>query len=126
MENFTFSKPKSLWKSPVVIALVIILAVCLYLVYKNLANRKTQNSGQTLSQNSKPSEIQSGMTFNTINSAFKMPPDILKRVLNITDSRYPQLTIDELAKIQNLDPQQVLAKTRDAVNGFLKPAIKAP
>src|SRR5579872_7402624 len=39
------------------------------------------------------SSTQAWMTFDYVNRVFTLPPDYLRSTLNISDSRYPRLTI---------------------------------
>lgn len=72
-----------------------------------------------------PQEIKSWMTFRYVNLVFHLPEDYLKSSLNISDSHYPNLTIDSVAKQQNITSVLELSKTIAAVQKFLIP-VSAP
>src|SRR5208283_6194519 len=42
--------------------------------------------------------IRPWMTFDYINTAFRLPPDYLKTQLSVVDTRYPQLTISSYVR----------------------------
>ena len=66
--------------------------------------------------------IRGWMTFDYINVVFKLSSDYLKNGLNITDPKYPNLRIDQYAKKQKINVQQVLLTIQQLING--KPSGK--
>lgn len=63
--------------------------------------------------------IASWMTFDYLNIVFKLPPDYLKNELNITDARYPRLTIKRLAVDRKANAALILTGVKAAVQTFL-------
>lgn len=66
-----------------------------------------------------PSTIDSWMTFDYLNKIFNLPPDYLKTSLNITDSRYPFLTISRLAREQKQNTTGTLSIVEQAISNHL-------
>ena len=66
-----------------------------------------------------PGAIASWMTFDYLNMVFKMPPTYLKSALNITDARYPRLTIKHLSDDNKADPALILTEVKAAVQAFI-------
>ena len=65
-----------------------------------------------------PEQIRGWMTFRYIDLAFNLPSGYLRGALNITDKRYPNLSIDALARAQKTDARLLLQKVIAAVNNF--------
>ena len=63
--------------------------------------------------------IQVWMTFEYINVTFNIPKSFLESNLNITDTRYPQVSLSRYARGQKSDPNVVLTQVQNAVRGFL-------
>jgi len=64
------------------------------------------------------SSTEAWMTFDYINRAFAMPPQYLKTTLEITDSRYPRLTIAKYAQSVGLSQAVATQKVQDAIRAF--------
>lgn len=69
------------------------------------------------------SKIQNWMTFDYINRSFSLPQDYLKNEFNITDIKYPRITLtkEALNKKENIDIfsaeiKNVVQKYIDSVN----------
>ena len=67
---------------------------------------------QALARN--PDTIEGWMTFDYIDHIFSFPPGYLKAALNISDSRYPRLTIDAYAKSAKIPEKSFLESVRAA------------
>jgi len=124
------------WSMPQIAAMIVlgaVLALMVLLVAGDLINFRTTgrlsprhhardllNLISPSSQNALPAPnlayIQTWMTFDYLNKAFKLPPDYLKLKLNITDSRYPNLSIRHLTDDMKTDPNAVLAEIRAAIS----------
>lgn len=112
----------------VIVILVIFLAVLAWFVVDlrnlNRAGRLRPTRGfhrnylsrQILS----PTQIQDWMTFSYINFTFNLPPNYLSGKLAITDSRYPNLGINQYTKTQKLNAADFLVKVQDAVSQYTK------
>jgi hypothetical protein len=70
-----------------------------------------------------PDQIRGWMTFRYLNLVFNTPPGYLQQALSIKDSHYPNITLDALAKEQNLSSVQILAKVSTAVTSFISKPI---
>lgn len=71
-------------------------------------------------------QIQSWMTLRYINIVFRLPEAYLKIQLNISSTRYPNLSVDALAKAQKKSSTQELALVRQAVANFISQSPGAP
>ena len=65
--------------------------------------------------------IQSWMTFNYINKVFKLPTNYLKNTLNISDSRYPNIPLEDYAEKAKIKTADFTTKVQDAVHSYLTP-----
>lgn len=63
-------------------------------------------------------EIKSWMTFDFINKTFGLPNDYLKKELNISDKKYPNMTIDNLAKNNKEASDPLLKKIKKLIQDF--------
>lgn len=63
--------------------------------------------------------IRGWMTFRYINLTYKLPGNYLQESLGITDKRYPNLTIDSLAKKTKISSAEFLPKVILAVQDYL-------
>jgi hypothetical protein len=63
--------------------------------------------------------IQSWMTFNYINKVFKLPTNYLKNTLNISDSRYPNIPLEDYAEKAKIKTADFTTKVQDAVHSYL-------
>ena len=64
------------------------------------------------------SSTQSWMTFDYINRVFNLPAAYMKTTLDITDSRYPRLTISGFAKDSGLSDSAALSKVQDVIRAY--------
>lgn len=69
----------------------------------------------------KTAEIESWMTFDFLNKAFGLPPEYLKNQLDISDKKYPDLTIDNLVKNTSENSGVVLLKVKKLIEDFQNP-----
>jgi hypothetical protein len=58
------------------------------------------------------------MTFDYINRAFALPEQYLQASLNISDSRYPRLTIAEYAQDAKASPVATLMSVQEAISSY--------
>lgn len=63
--------------------------------------------------------IESWMTFDYISTVFKVPASYLRTTLEITDARFPRITIHKYAKINGLDEQMLTSSVIERVSAFL-------
>jgi len=75
--------------------------------YENI-NHNKENPRHGYLEHTQSGMIRSWMTFKYINKVYNLPDDYLKKELNITDARYPNMTID------NKNMQSV----KDAINKY--------
>ena len=64
--------------------------------------------------------IQTWMTFDYLNRAFRLPPDYLRSSLNISDPNYPHILIGRYAKHEGIDSAVYLEKVKSVINDFFK------
>lgn len=129
---------KSISKPMVIILCMIILSCAVFSLrqysryirfdlivqYKNqISGVISQNHGTLTEKNT--NLIDSWMTFDYINTIFKLPKDYLKNSLNISDPHYPRILISRYAKTNKLDIKTFISKIKDSVNSyFLNQGIK--
>ena len=65
--------------------------------------------------------IRAWMTFDYINKLFALPTDYLKMQLQVTDTRYPRLTIGEWAENTHGDQAILLGEVENAVRVYMAP-----
>lgn len=63
--------------------------------------------------------IRSWMTFDYINKAFKLPVDYLKNTLNISDSRYPNIALEDYAEKEKINKASFTTNVQEAVHNYL-------
>jgi hypothetical protein len=66
-----------------------------------------------------PDQISGWMTFRYINLVFNLPPAYLQHSLNIKDARYPNMSLDILAKERGTTSAQITAGVSSAIKSFL-------
>jgi hypothetical protein len=59
------------------------------------------------------------MTFNYVNTLFRVPPDYLQMQLQITDATYPKITIGGYAKKNGLDTNMFLQNVELTLKQYL-------
>ena len=64
--------------------------------------------------------IDSWMTFDYLNKIFNLPPDYLKNSLDISNTRYPFLTINHYASDKGIDVPSAVSSTRGLIANYLK------
>jgi hypothetical protein len=70
---------------------------------------------------SEASAVRTWMTFDYINKVFALPPAYLQAQLQITDARYPRLTLASYASATKLDPTVVLNQVESAIRNYPAP-----
>ena len=63
--------------------------------------------------------IRPWMTLDYINKVFKLPPDYLKNNLDISGSRYPNISINGYAKKEKIKTAYLVEKIQEAVHNYL-------
>jgi len=63
--------------------------------------------------------IQYWMTFDYLNKIFNLPPNYLQGALNISDKRYPFLTLARYAREDRLNAALVLSEVQAAIIDYL-------
>ena len=64
-------------------------------------------------------QIQTWMTFDYVNHVFNLPPDYIKSKLNISDQRYPRLTIAQYSTQVGLNKVDVLLQLQGYIKEYL-------
>ena len=72
------------------------------------------------------SSTQTWMTFDYINRAFALPEQYLQASLNISDSRYPRLTITEYAQDAKASPIATLMSVQEAIGSYYSVSSAQP
>jgi len=115
-----------------IVALAIVfLALCGYLVYKSESVIKSENIQAQVHiislerkrgplPTSNASIIESWMTFDYVNYTFGLPSTYLKSQLNITDKRYPKVTLEEYAEDYATSTDGLLGSVQSAVKNYHK------
>lgn len=107
--------------------LVMLVGVLLVTVYIFVRNFETLRRGGYISGHIRrqpavkeinSDQIRGWMTFRYINVVFNLPAVYLQSQLNIKDSRYPNLSLDSLARRQNINPAALVGKATAAVKSF--------
>lgn len=81
---------------------------------------------QNIAAQPSPSAIKNWMTFRYINLLFNLPQDYLKSSLKITNTRYPNLTVDNLGKEQKRTSAEALSAVASAVQKYISDRGPAP
>ncbi|MDR3642690.1 MAG: hypothetical protein P4L74_03640 [Candidatus Doudnabacteria bacterium] len=110
----------------VLVVLVGILAVSLYLFVGKFESLRLHGyiksefrRQRSLRQKISPDQISGWMTFRYVNLVFGLPPSYLQSSLDINDARYPNISLDTLAKEQKLTSAAIVGKTVAAVKNFI-------
>lgn len=64
------------------------------------------------------SDIRVWMTFDYLNVIFKLDPVYLKNTLVITDSKYPNISIEAYARHNRINPQVLLHNIKQAIINY--------
>lgn len=108
----------------VVSMLLLILALVFFYkpfyLYRPAHRFWSTHSHRTLGVNN-VNIIQSWMTFSYINKVFKLPTNYLKNTLNISDSRYPNIPLEDYAEKAKIKTADFTTKVQDAVHSYLTP-----
>ena len=65
------------------------------------------------------------MTFDYINKLFKLPPDYLKTSLNISSSKYPQISISGYAKSDGVAKTIIVSEVQAALRNYFNNSTKS-
>jgi len=119
---------KSYWAWGVVAILsVVLIYLCFQLVrvYRHNARAETisteRSTFTTLLSHHAPlttantAYIQSWMTFDYINTIFKLPPAYLQTALGITDAHYPHISLTRYAHTNKIDTNTFLTEVENTV-----------
>ena len=112
----------------ILVVILIILSVLLVQQYQHIQRlsyiathrqsllRSLHGSGLLTSADA--SSTQAWMTFDYINRAFALPAQYLQVSLNISDSRYPRLTIAQYAQDAKASPVATLISVQEAIGSY--------
>lgn len=105
-------------------AIFTLLLVETYMVHKGGSNRPSPFGTHRRKPASEKdiNYISSWMTFDYINQLFNLPKDYLAKEMNITDTKYPFLTIAKYAKETNTNPGLLILSIEDAVKKYMDTA----
>jgi hypothetical protein len=85
-----------------------------YVAHRQSLLRSLHGSGPLTAADASSTEV--WMTFGYINRAFVLPSSYLETNLNITDSRYPRMTIIEYAKDSGISQAAALSRVQNAIS----------
>lgn len=119
-------KPSRLnWENILIAVLVIACATALWWLVAGIHSSYRQGSLRSryhrralITTPASPQQIQAWMTFDYINHIFNLTPDYLKQALNITDKKYPNVSLQSYAKQNNLNGQIFLQSIKQAVSNY--------
>jgi hypothetical protein len=119
----------NLWRAVLAVVFFGVIVFTLYAIESNIdataalgalaPQNRIHHLNLHMPTNLDPNAIATWMTFNYLNTVFKMPPDYLKSELDITDVRYPRLTIKRLAADRKVNAALILTGVKAAVQTFL-------
>lgn len=125
MFNFIKSRKLSVFVQwALLFGLVVLLAVSVYVFVRNFEVLRSEGyikvraRHQLLGQQLAPEQIRGWMTFRYVNLLFNLPTGYLQNSLNITDRRYPNLSINTAAKEQKISSVEFLVKISAAIKSF--------
>jgi hypothetical protein len=72
------------------------------------------------------SVIRTWMTFDYVNRLFGLPPDYLKAAMDITDPRYPRVTLSNYAKEMKVSVTSTLEMVQSTVSKYALPKNEPP
>jgi hypothetical protein len=110
-----------------IVALVIVLGVlCVFLVreYQNQHAADILRARHVFQRMPEPqgplganevTTISEWMTFDFINHVFVLPSDYLKNDLQITNAKYPNISLREYARVQGIDEASVVSRVQELV-----------
>ncbi len=67
-----------------------------------------------------PGDIEPWMTFAYINTVFNLPADYLETMLPVSNSRYPNISINRFVRMNHINENQFLTEIRQAVSAYKK------
>lgn len=119
-----------LWLIPVVLAMVgVIVLLSIFIrrsesqkslppyLYK-LENIFSRRLNQPIASKD-ISLVRYWMTFDYINRVFDLPPEYLATALNVSDPRYPYVTLTHYARGEKISPNRLLNEVQAAVFNYL-------
>ncbi|MBM3271735.1 hypothetical protein FJY94_00390 [Candidatus Kaiserbacteria bacterium] len=101
--------------------ILVLLTIMLWREYRSIpplsAGKRTEwvgaRHGGSLSV---PTDVlRPWMTFEYVNRIFALPPEYLRKVLGIDDTRYPRMSVASYAKHTGLSPEAVIDRIADAI-----------
>jgi hypothetical protein len=122
-------KVKIILQWALLVILTGVLAVSLYIFVGKLETLRLHGyfrarfRHQITAQKITPDQIRDWMTFRYLNMVFGLPPAYLQTALNIKNIHYPNVSLEALAKQQNQNSAQILAKTVTAVKNFASKSV---
>ncbi len=101
------------------VSLLFIMGILFLNKYNHL-----KNNGKFHTRKNQPvlidiNKIQNWMTFDYINHSFSLPQEYLKNELNITDSKYPRITITKESTNKKENMGIFTVKVKDLIKKYL-------
>ena len=129
MKNF-YGKQKTIIKIIISITLIILCFFALFLfisTFKYLSREgdlkiehRLKDRSPFVNRNLAINNIKPWMTFNYLNVIFKIDPLYLKDSLNINDSKYPNIRIDQHARKNHLNLPSYIENIKSAITNYPK------
>ncbi len=126
---------KKLWeyiknhRNKVIVSILILLSIIFFISFISTVEKYKRSgelgidyriNGQPTYRHHKArlNDIRTWMTFNYINVIFKLHPDYLKNMFNISDPQYPNIRIDRYLKRNNINPIEFQIKLEEAITNY--------
>jgi len=123
MDNENYASGKKLVAIWIILTIVVFL-LGVFLLARTFINLKRHGFfgppiGQSFHRRKiEVSNIRGWMTFDFLNKSFNLPPEYLKGKLNITEKKYPDITIDSVARSTQDDPGAMLERIKKLIMDF--------
>ena len=127
MKKF-YSKQKTVIKVLINITLVILCFIAFFLfisTFKYISKEgdlkiehRLKDRSPFINRNLAINNIKPWMTFNYLNVIFKIDPLYLKNFLNINDSKYPNIRIDQYARKNNISIPYYVETIKTAIINY--------
>lgn len=104
------------------LALSVALVITFLLLIKNIHSVSREgilHKRQVASAALDLSYIDYWMTFEYLNTVFKLPDSYLQQQLNITNSRYPRLSIARYASSHKIKRAAAIAQVKQLISNYL-------
>jgi hypothetical protein len=120
-KNFQkLKKPKNLW---IILTIIVFLLGFLFAAHAFRSLMRHGFFGPPHYKAISVDGIKGWMTFDFVNKSFHLPPDYLKKELDITDKKYPNVTIDHGAKNIKENPSILVEEIKNLIRNYQNPPL---